>query len=102
MLFHIKMTHTTENCPGYWPPDEQKKFFSGAEDMLATAKEKGVEIHFMVTGVGHNMYALVEADDFHAINMFFSGMGFKQDYQIEPVGSVKDIISMFKAELAKQ
>ena len=23
MLFHVTMTHTPDNCPGYWPPEKQ-------------------------------------------------------------------------------
>ena len=102
MLFHITMTHTPENCPVYWPPDEQQKFFADAEKMQEVAKEMNINIHFMVAGVGHTMYALIEADNFNAMNIFFSGMRFKQDYQIEPVGNIQDVITSFKAEMAKK
>jgi len=96
------MTHSTDNCPAYWPQDKQKKFFAEAEKMQEVAKEMNIDIQFMLAGVGHTMFALIEADNFNAINMFFSGMGLKQDYQIEPVGKVQDVISAFKAELAKK
>ena len=102
MLFHVTMTHTPENCPAQLPPDKQKKFFAQAEKMRKVAKEMNINIHFLVGGVGHIMYALIEADNFDAMNMFFSGMGFKQDYQIEPVGHVQDIMAAFKAELGKK
>jgi hypothetical protein len=100
MLFHLKMTHTTENCPAYQSPEEQKKFFAEAENMLEAAKEMNIDIKFFVTGVGHTMYALIDTDSFEAINMFFSGMNLKQDYEVEPVGDAQDVISAFKAELA--
>ena len=102
MLFHITMTHTPENCPVYWPPDEQKEFFARAEKMQEVAKEMNINIHFMLAGVGHTMYALVEAESFNAMNSFFNGMQLKQDYQIEPVGKVQDVIAAFKAELEKK
>ncbi len=102
MLFHVTMTHTPENCPAQLPPDKQKKFFAQAEKMQKDAKKMNINIHFMVAGVGHTMYALIEADTFDAMNMFFSGIGFKQDYQIEPVGHTKDIIAAFKAEMGKK
>jgi len=102
MLFHVTMTHTPENCPVQLPSDKQKKFFAQAEKMQKGAQKMGIKIHFMVGGVGHTMYALVEADAFDAMNMFFSRMGFKQDYQVEPVGHVKDIIAAFKAEMRKK
>jgi hypothetical protein len=70
--------------------------------MQKVAKKINISIHFMVGGVGHAMYALIEADTFDAMNMFFSGMGFKRDYQIEPVGHVKDIIAAFKAGMGKK
>ena len=101
MLFHIKMTHSPENCPGSLPLDEQKKFFAEAEKMSDAAKQRNVEIMFMVACVGHTMYALMEADSFIALNSFLGGMPFKQDIQAEPVGYAKDIISAFKEELAK-
>jgi muconolactone delta-isomerase len=102
MLFHVTMTHTPENCPAQLPPDKQKQFFAEAEKMRDVAGEMGVKIHFMVAGAGHTMYALIETDSFDAMNMFFTGFQFKQDYQIEPVGHVKDIIGAFKAELGKR
>jgi len=102
MLFHVTMTHTPENCPAQLPPDKQEKFFAQAEKMQKAAKKMNINIHFMVGAVGHTMYALIEADSFDAMNMFFSGMEFKQDYQIEPVGHVKDMIAAFKAELGKK
>ena len=102
MLFHITMTHTPENCPAYWPADEQQKMFAQAEKMQDAAKEMNVKIHFMVGGIGHKMYGLIEADSFNAINMFFSGVTLKQDYQIEPVGHFQDIIVSFKAELGNK
>jgi muconolactone delta-isomerase len=102
MLFHVTMTHTAENCPAQLPPDKQKKFFAQAEKMQKVAKKMNITIHFMVGGVGHTMYALIEADTFDAMNMFFGGMELKQYYQIEPVGHVKDIIAAFKAEMGKK
>jgi muconolactone delta-isomerase len=100
MLFHVTMTHTTDNCPAYWSAEEQKKFFADAEEMLEAAKEKNIDIKFLVSGVGHTMYALVESDDFNSINSFFGGMPIRQDYEVEPVGDVQEVISAFKAELA--
>jgi muconolactone delta-isomerase len=102
MLFHVTMTHTPENCPAQLPPDKQKKFFAEAEKMQKAARKIGIKIHFFVGGVGHTMYALVEADAFDAMNMFFSRMGFKQDYQVEPVGHVKDIMAAFRAKSGKK
>lgn len=70
--------------------------------MQQVAKKMNINVHFLVGGVGHTMYALIEADNFDAMNMFFSGMGFKKDYQIGPVGHVKDIIASFKEETGKK
>lgn len=96
MLFHVTMTHSPDNCPVRLPPDEQKKFFAKAEKMLNAAKKLNINIQFMVAGVGHVMYALVEADSFIALNTFFGNMQLKQDFQVEPVGNIKDVISAFK------
>jgi len=102
MLFHVTMTHTPDNCPAQMPPDKQKEFFDHAQKLAEAAEGMGVKVHFMVSGAGHTMYALIEADSFDAINMFFTGFKFKQDYQIEPVGHVKDMIAAFQAQLAKR
>ena len=103
MLFHITMTHSPDNCLLYSPPNEQKKFLTASEKMFDAAKQQNINIHFMVTGVGHVAYALVEADNFINLNSFFgSNMPFKCDIQIEPVGNVKDVISAFKKELRKK
>jgi hypothetical protein len=102
MFFHITMTHKPEDCPAYFPPDKQKEFFLLAENMPHAAREKGIDILFFITGVGHIMYALVEATDFNALNSFFGGMQIKQDFQVEPVGHIKDVISAFKEELGKK
>ena len=95
------MTHTPDNCPAYLTLDEQKKFFADIEKMQKFAEERKIKIYFMVGGVGHTMYALLETDDFIAMNTFFTGFPFKQDYQIEPVGHAQDMIAAFKAESEK-
>jgi muconolactone delta-isomerase len=102
MLFHVTMIHAPENCPAQLPPDKQEKFFARAEEMQKAAREMNIKMHFMVGAVGHTMYALIEADTFESMNMFFSGMEFKQDYEVEPVGHVKDIIAAFRAEKGKK
>lgn len=102
MLFHITMTHTPENCPAYLSAEEQKKFFAQAEKMPEVVEEMGIKVHFMLAGVRHTMYTLIEADNFITINNFFSGFPFKHNYQIEPVGNVQDVIAAFKAELAER
>lgn len=99
MLFHVTMTHKPDDCPAAFPPDKQKEFFTLAENKLNAAKEKGIDILFFVTGVGHVMYALVEATDFNALNSFFGGMQIKQNFEIEPVGNIKAVISAFKEAL---
>jgi hypothetical protein len=102
MLFHITMTHSVDNCPMYSPPAQQKKLLTEADKMFETAKQLNIKIHFMVAGVGHVMYALVEADSFTALNIYFGGLSIKQDLQIEPVDHFKDVIVAFKKELTKR
>lgn len=102
MLFHVTMTHSTDNCPGYLPPDEQKKFLAETEKGFDVAKQMNIDIQFMVAGVGHTMYALIEADNFLKLNNFLGRMPFKQDIEAIPVGHAKDIVASFKEELAKQ
>jgi len=102
MLFHITMTHTPENCPTSWSPEEQQQFFAKAEKMNEAAKEMNIDIRFMLAGIGHTMYALIDASDFNAMNLFFSGIRLKQDYHIEPVGDIQEVMTSIKAEVAKR
>ena len=102
MLFHVTMTHSPDNCPAYLPPDEQKKFFAEAEKGFDVAKQLNIDIQFFVAGVGHTMYALIEADNFTALNSFLGRMPFKQDIEAIPVGHAKDILATFKEGLGKQ
>ncbi len=102
MLFHITMKHTPENCPTSWSPEEQQQFFTEAEKMNEVAKEMNIDIRFMVAGIGHTMYALIDARDFTAMNLFFSGFQLKQDYHIEPVGDIQEVMTSIKAEMAKR
>jgi hypothetical protein len=96
------MTHTPENCPAYLPPDEQKKFFTEVEKGYDVAKQMNIDILFIVAGIGHTMYALVEADNFQALNMFLGRMPFKQDIDAVPVGHANDIMVAFREEWAKR
>lgn len=102
MLFHVTMTHKPDECPTDFPPDKQRKFFATAEKTLTTANKQGINILYFVSGVGHVMYALVEADGFNSLNGFFSNMQIKQELQIEPVGNIKDVISAFKKQPGKK
>ena len=102
MLFHVTMTHSPDNCPVDLPPVDQKKFFAEAEKGLDVAKQLNIDILFLVGGIGHTMYALIEADNFLTLNSFLGRMPFKQDIEAVPVGHAKDILAAFKEELVKQ
>ena len=102
MLFHVTMTHSTENCPVYWPPEKQKRAISEMEKLPKLAKAMNIDLRFMVTGVGHKMYALVEADSFDAMNSFFGATQFKQDCQVEPVGDFQAVVKAFKKDLSRR
>ena len=57
MLFHLTMTHTVDECPGY-NPDKMPELLAALENMDALGKEMNVKAHFVVNGAPeHVAYA---------------------------------------------
>ena len=103
MPSHVTMTHTPDNCPGYWPPEKQAELYAQADKIMEAAKELKVKVHFILSGAPeHVNYALLEANDIIAVNNFVSGMPFKIDVKVAPVVHLQDFIAAQKALLAQR
>ncbi len=92
MLFHVTMTHTMDNCPGY----NQERFpelLAGFDRLDAAARELNVKIHFFVDGLPeHVAYALLEADNPSSVAFFVSQIPIRQDFKLTAVEHVGDIV----------
>ena len=92
MLFHIRLTHSPENC---WARDEhEEKAREWIGSMNQRAEEHGVELHGgYVTPNEHTFYFLLEADSFEAISGFL-GPPLLQDHDghIAPVLTLGDAV----------
>ncbi len=103
MLFHLTLTHTADNCPGYWPPEKQAKLYAQADKIMGAAKDLKVKVHFILSGAPeHVNYALLEADGIGAVNSFVNGFPFRIDTKVTPVLHLQDFIAAQKAQLAKR
>ena len=101
MLFHVTMTHTAEDCPGY---DREKlvKLVEAGENWDDLAAELGIQVHFFLWGAPeHLAWALIEADDIASVSRFCIGLPFRQDFDVTPVQHVQDLIAMGRKMLAQ-
>jgi muconolactone delta-isomerase len=101
MLFHVTMTHTADDCPGY-NPDKMKDMVAASEKMEGLAKQWNVKVLFYVNGFPeHVAFALLEADSPLAVTQFVHGIPFKQDFKVTPVMHVQEVMAMMKAAMAQ-
>jgi muconolactone delta-isomerase len=99
MLFHVTMTHTAENCPGYYP-EKMPDFMAGLKKLDGIAEELNIKMHFLVNAApDHVMYALLEADEQSSIIRFLHSLPLRQDFRITPVMHQKDLIAMSEAQM---
>ena len=100
MLFHITMTHTAEDCPGY----NKEKFpdiIACVDKIDDIAQKTGVKVHFYVEGAPeHISFALLEAENLSSIIGFVSEIPFRQDFKVTPVMHLKDLIADVKKMMA--
>lgn len=101
MLFHVAMTHTANDCPGYNPamiPEAAE----GMKKLEALAAELNVKVQFMVFGAPeHVAYGLLEADSLGAIHQFVFGLPMKQDFRVTPVETLAQVIAAGEAAMAR-
>lgn len=97
MLFHITMTHTAEDCPGY-NPDNMPELISSVESMDKIAEDLDVKVLFYLDGAPeHVSYVLLEAENILQVLGFVGAIPFKQDFKVTPVTHLKELIAFAKA-----
>jgi hypothetical protein len=96
MLFHVTMTHTEDNCPGYHLEGLSERY-AAYEKLEGLAKELNVVEHFHVwCPPDHIGFLLVEADSLAAVSRYLFAIPIRQDYKVVPVESFQDTMAMGK------
>jgi hypothetical protein len=102
MLFHVTITHTAENCPGF-NPELQAKSLEVGEKIPEMAKESNIKLHFMVSGLPeHVEYALLEAASPSDLAMFLAQYPDKVYVKVTAVEHMADLMEKMKAMIQKQ
>jgi hypothetical protein len=102
MLFHITITHTADNCPGF-NPDIAAKSMEVGEKIPQMAEELNIKVHFMVSGLPeHIEYALLEAPGPMELAMFLSQYPYKVDFKVTAVEHLATTIEKMKPLLQKK
>ncbi len=101
MLFHVTMTHSIDECPGY----NRKKIpelVSASEKMDELSKQFNVKVHFIVNGLPeHVAFALLEADSPLTIAPFLASFPLKQDFKVTPVVHEHEVIEMARSMMGQ-
>lgn len=100
MLFHITMTHSVDDCPGY---DRQKLHdtVDSFGQLDSFAKELDVKVHFLLWGAPeHVLFALLEANDMASVSRYVNAIPIRQEFKVTPVQNFQEVMAMTWAMLA--
>jgi hypothetical protein len=101
MLFHVTMTHSADNCPGYHA-ERMPDFLAAMEGLEETGRELGVQAHALLWGApDHVAFAVLEADSLGAIGRYLNSIPITQEFKITPVQHVSDVVEFGKAAMAR-
>jgi hypothetical protein len=101
MLFHVTMTHTTDNCPAYHP-QRMPGFLASLDKLDKVGMELNVKAHALLWGApDHVGFAVLEADSLAAIGRYLTSIAITQDFKITPVQNVSELIEFGKATAAQ-
>ena len=101
MLFHLTMTHSVDECPGY-NREKMPELLSALENLEARGKDMNIKTHFVVNAAPeHVVYALVEADDSYALARYLVEVPLKQDFKVTPVAHMHDVLATARAMMAQ-
>ncbi|MEE9167534.1 MAG: DUF3303 family protein [Candidatus Neomarinimicrobiota bacterium] len=101
MLFHVTMTHSEDNCPGY-ERERMPEILRSFENLKAVGKDLDVKLHFFVwCPPDHVAYVLLEADSLNRISRFAFSIPIRQEIKIVPVEQIEDTVTMAKQLMAE-
>jgi hypothetical protein len=85
MLFHVTLTHSEDECPGY-NRDKLPELPAASDDPHNVAAELGPKIHFNVNGAPEHVgFMLVEADNPFIMARIVTTIPFKQSFKVTAV-----------------
>ncbi len=97
MLFHVTMTHTHEDCPGY-NPEKMPEMLAAFERHDKIAEELNVKVHFIVDGAPeHVAYALLEAESLSSVIGYVTSFPYRQSFKVTAVQHLRDLVEFAKA-----
>ncbi|OQY81648.1 MAG: hypothetical protein B6D41_05670 [Chloroflexi bacterium UTCFX4] len=101
MLFHVTMTHTAGNCPGYHV-DTMPQFIASLDKLEQVGKELGVKAHALLWGApDHVAFAVLEAESVSALARYLTSIALAQEFKITPVEHVSELMETGKAMIAR-
>ena len=101
MLFHVTMTHTEDNCPGY-EREKMPQMIEGMEKLAAVEKELGLTVKALLWGAPeHVAFAVIEADRLSAVAQYVNAIPLRQDCKVTAVENLVDVIGTAKAMMAR-
>ena len=96
MLFHVTMTHTSDNCPAYHS-EKVPGFIASMEKLQELGKELNVQAHTLLWGApDHVAFAVLEADSLNAIARYLNSIAITQEFRITPVQNVSEVVEFAK------
>lgn len=97
MLFHVTMTHTEDNCPGY-ERERMPEVLESFGNLDAVGKELNIKLHsFVWCPPEHVAYVLLEADSLNQVSRYAFSIPIRQEVQVVPVEKIEDTVAMGKA-----
>jgi len=101
MLFHVIMTHTTDDCPAYHT-EIMPDFLASVDKLEEVGKQLNVKAHALLWGApAHVAFAVLEADSLGAVGRYLNAIALTQDFEITPVQNVSDVAAFAKAAMAR-
>lgn len=102
MLFHVTMTHTPEDCPGY-RKELMPEMIASVDKLKATAKELNVKVHHLLWAAPeHIAYAILEAESLGSVARYVNAIPLRQDFKVTPVQNLEEVLEMTKTMIARK
>ena len=103
MLFHVTMTHSEDNCPGF-DAALIPQVVGAIERREEIAKKHSVKLHWLVSAApDHHFFALLEGDSLFHIELFLTeSIPFKQAFEVRPVIDADDLVKLGREIAARR
>ena len=100
MLFHLTITHSVEDCPGY-NPERMPEVLESIENFESNLAAMNIKCHFWADGLPeHVAYALVEADGPLDLAQFAKLIPYRADFKVTSVVHLQEVAGMIRSMMA--